>query len=149
MVGGYTILSSLDSQSLEFLLGSTEGKDSARDNIMQAAMSQFYANPLMGVGFGRFHINGEYGCNEHNLFVELLAEMGIIGFLVFIWFAINPLIKSYNLIKQNIQTISPFILILLSYFLRSMVSADLRETIVILIIILCIRMSCKNKAVTI
>ena len=149
IVGGYTILLSLDSQSLEFLLGSTEGKDSARDNIIQTAMSQFYANPLMGVGFGRFHINGEFGCNEHNLFVELLAEMGIIGFLVFIWFTINPLIKSYNLIKQNIQTISPFILILLSYFLRSMVSADLRETIVILIIILCIRMSCKNKAVTI
>lgn len=145
IIGVYTLFLNLDTQSLDFLMGSTEGKESARHRIVQTAMSQFYANPLTGVGFGRFYIDGEYGCNEHNLFVELLTEMGIIGFLVYICSSIFPLFKCYHRIKGNIHFYAPFLLILLSYLLRSMVSSDLRETIVILILILCIKMTCRNQ----
>lgn len=140
MLIGYALLSNIDNQSFEFLFGSTEGKGSARDNIINVAMIQFHENPIFGVGFGRFYYQGEYGCNEHNLFVELLTEMGVFGFLFFIYLLLNPLINSYSYIKNNIKDISVFLLILLLYFLRSMVSSDLRETIIVLIIILCINM---------
>lgn len=146
IIGGYIVLSSLDTNSLEFLFGSTEGKDSARYDIIQSAMSQFNSSPLVGVGFGRFFHKGEYGCNEHNLFVELLTEMGIIGFLLFIVIIVHALCSSYNFIKQNFRLVYPLILFLIVYFLRAMVSSDLRETIVILIIVLCIKMSYKIKS---
>lgn len=145
IIGAYILSLNLDAQSLDFLMGSTEGKESARHRIVQTAMSQFYANPLTGVGFGRFYIDGEYGCNEHNLFVELLTEMGIVGFLVFICSSVSLLFKSYHHIKENTHYFTPFLLILLSYLLRSMVSSDLRETIVILILVICIKMTCKNQ----
>lgn len=148
-LGGFLLLQNLDSASLDFLMGSTEGKDSARDRIIQDAMNQFYANPILGVGFGRFYHMGEYGCNEHNLFVELLTELGIIGCLIFVILCIIPLVSSYRTIKRHIITFAPFILILFSYFLRSMVSSDLRETIVILILALCIQMGSKYKTRTI
>ena len=148
VLGGYVLLQNLDSDSLSFLMGSTEGKNSARDRIMQDAMSQFYQHPIFGVGFGRFYHMGEYGCNEHNLFVELLTELGIIGFLIFIILCVKPLLASYNFVKHHIQTYAPFILLLLSYFLRSMVSSDLRETVVILILALCIQMGKKYKITT-
>lgn len=149
ILGGYIFLLNLDAQSLDFLMGSTEGKGSARDRIIEAAMSQFHANPLIGTGFGRFYIEGEYGCNEHNLFVELLTEMGIVGFLVFLCSTIKPLFNSFQYIRPNIRTIAPFLLLLLSYFLRSMVSSDLRETIVLPVLASCISMICKNKTITI
>lgn len=140
ILGCNALLSSLDNQSLDFLLGSTEGKDSARNNIMNMAMTQFHAKPVFGVGFGRFYYQGEYGCNEHNLFVELLTEMGVFGLLIFMYSCLKPLIDSYSYIKKNIKEVSVFLLVLLSYFVRSMVSSDLRETIIVLIIILCINM---------
>lgn len=149
VAGGYLLLMNLDNNSLEFLMGSTEGKDSARDRIMDAAMRQFYQNPVFGVGFGRFFIDGEYGCNEHNLFVELLTEMGVVGLLAYVGLCARPLLNSYNFAKQNLQTYAPFFLLLLSYLLRSMVSSDLRETIVILILALSIQMGCKYKITSI
>lgn len=148
-LGGLILLQNLDADSFNFLMGSTEGKDSARDRIIHDAMNQFYQNPVLGVGFGRFYHMGEYGCNEHNLFVELLTELGITGCLVFILFCAKPLLTSYNYVKHHIQTFAPFLLILFSYFLRSMVSSDLRETIVILILALCIQMGSKYKIGTI
>lgn len=149
IIGGYVQLLNLDNDSIEFLMGSTEGKNSARDRIMETAMSQFYNNPVFGTGFGRFFIDGEYGCNEHNLFVELLTELGVIGFLSYIGLCAKPLISSYHFIKRNMLTYAPYLLILFSYFLRSMVSSDLRETIVILILSLCIHMGCKYKITSI
>lgn len=147
-LGGFLLLQNLDSTSFDFLMGSTEGKDSARDRIIQDAMSQFRQNPIFGVGFGRFFHAGEYGCNEHNLFVELLTELGIMGFTIFIFLCVKPLFVSYKFVKQHIQTYAPFILILFSYFLRSMVSSDLRETVAILILALCIQMGTKYKIAT-
>lgn len=147
-LGGFLLLQNLDSTSFDFLMGSTEGKDSARNRIIQDAISQYWQNPISGVGFGRFVHAGEYGCNEHNLFVELLTELGIIGFAIFIFLCVKPLFVSYKFVKQHIQTYAPFILILFSYFLRSMVSSDLRETVVILILALCIQMGTKYKIAT-
>lgn len=149
VAGGYLLLLNLDNDSLEFLMGSTDGKDSARDRIMDAAMLQFYQNPVFGVGFGRFFIGGEYGCNEHNLFVELLTEMGVVGLLAYVGLCARPLLGSYKFAKQNLHTYAPFFLLLLSYLLRSMVSSDLRETIVILILALSIHMGCKYKITSI
>lgn len=136
---GYTWMFFLDAKSMAFLMGSTEGEGSARDRIIKVAMSQFYQNSLLGVGFGRFYIDNEYGCNEHNLFVELLAEMGIVGLLFFFVPILNAFVSSYKYIKRHILEFSPFLCLFLAYFVRSLVSSDLRETILVLIMALVIK----------
>ena len=143
----YLFLFQLDSQSYGFLIGENEGRDSARDFIMQTAMSQYKTNPLTGVGFGRFFIDGEYGNNEHNLFVELLTEMGIIGLLLFVILFMRSFTNSWSSLKRRVVEVSPFLLLLMSYFIRSMVSSDLRETIIVLIIPICISVYLNYNAV--
>ncbi len=56
---------------------------------------QFVNNPAMGVGFGRYVGDGVYGGYAHNLFIEILSEMGIIG-LLFILFLYIPVIMFYK-----------------------------------------------------
>lgn len=144
-LGGYFWMAAIDLDSLAFLMGSTEGDGSARDRIMTVAMSQYHSNPLSGVGFGRFYIDNEYGCNEHNLFVELLTEMGLIGLLFFVLPILYSFVISSKYIKQYIREFSLFLCLFLAYFTRSMVSSDLRETIIVLVFALIIKVGSKYK----
>lgn len=139
VIVGYMWMSTIDANSLSFLMGSTEGTGSGRDQIISVAMNQFYANPVFGIGFGRFYFDNEYGCNEHNLFVELLTEMGLIGFLFFIFAVLYAIVTSFSYIKQYFREFSPFLCLFLAYFVRAMVSSDLRETIIILVLVLVIK----------
>lgn len=142
---GYLWATSMDVDSLSFLMGTNEGLGSARDYIMSEAMNQFKLSPIFGVGFGRFFIDNEYGCNEHNLFVELLTEMGLVGFLYFTFVVFYSIVVSFDYLKKHIEEFSLFVCLFLAYFVRSMVSSDLRETIVILIFALVIKIGSKNK----
>lgn len=139
----YIWINQIDSSSVEFLAGSSEGKDSVRNQIIQEALNQFYTSPLFGVGFGRFYLDNRYGANEHNLFVELLTETGIVGFSVFVLISSVAFTKAWSYMKDNINNFLPLILIFLTYFIRSMISSDLRETIIILVLAL-IFQSCKK-----
>ena len=136
---GYMWKTIMEAESVAFLMGATEGEGSGRDRIIKVAMNQFYQNPLFGVGFGRFFIDNEYGCNEHNLFVEILTELGIIGFFFFFIPILNSFVSSYRYIKKYILEFSPFLCLFLAYFVRSLVSSDLRESIIVLILALVIK----------
>lgn len=52
-----------------------------RGDWMMAGINLFRKNPLVGVGFGRYNLFGDYTTYPHNLFIEILCETGILGFL--------------------------------------------------------------------
>ena len=125
----------LDSNSMSFLMGSAEGKGSVRSLIRNAAFSDFLSNPIYGIGFGRFFYDGKFGVNEHSLLIELLAETGLIGFVFFLFCLCRPIFYTLNRIKQNVISYMPYLCILIVYFIRFMVSSDLRESIILLIFV--------------
>jgi len=61
------------------------------------AFQDFQFSPIFGVGFGKFSLYSTFsnsagrllGTWPHNLFLELLSELGIVGFVLFIIFAVK------------------------------------------------------------
>ncbi|PTL37772.1 O-antigen ligase family protein [Alkalicoccus saliphilus] len=76
-----------------FARGSTSfaehGNVTGRMYLYETALNAFGANPIFGIGVGQY---AEVALHDypHNLILELLAEMGIVGLLLFI-IALQPL----------------------------------------------------------
>lgn len=69
----------------------------ARAVLRDAAFSVFTENPLKGVGFYCFQFRNIYGLYAHNNYLEILADLGIIGFIVYYSYYIAILMKiAYN-----------------------------------------------------
>ena len=95
---------------------------SGRGLYLLKGVNDFLENPLFGVGFGRFDFYGEYGLYPHNLFVEILCELGIFGLLFISVVLFKPL---KNLLLKEKACIP----LLLVYFFRSMTSGGLDSNI--------------------
>lgn len=84
----------------------------------------FLSNPLLGVGFGRYSIFGEYGQYPHNIIIELLCEVGIVGTLIFFGIIVYHLSKSKKYAGY-------FIFLLLAFLMRAMASGGLDTNIAV------------------
>jgi O-antigen ligase len=63
----------------------TEGGLTGRTELWRGAWDVFLSHPLLGIGGGAFRsVDLESGKVEHNLVLALLAELGIIGFVLFV-----------------------------------------------------------------
>lgn len=69
-----------------FVEEETERDESATSRFVfwGIAMEQFYKNPVVGHGYQTFVEINPYHMDTHNYYLKLLAEQGIIGFVVFI-----------------------------------------------------------------
>lgn len=56
---------------------------SGRENDFIRAIENFKSNPLFGIGFGRDHVFDNYDQYAHNIVLELLGELGLVGFVLF------------------------------------------------------------------
>lgn len=95
---------------------------SNRDLVLLKGVSDFLNNPIIGVGYGRFFF-GKYGLYPHNLIVELLCEIGIIGFVFIFALSIKPII--------NLRNYKPCLYLLVVYILRSMTSGGMDSNIML------------------
>lgn len=60
-----------------------------RSGMVQIAMLLFLSNPIQGIGWGNAQSLVFVNTNIHNVYAQLLAETGIVGFTVFVgWFII-------------------------------------------------------------
>ena len=73
-----TALSTLFESTVEE--GYVEG--GGRGLWLLAGVQLFLDSPIWGVGFGRYNLLGNYDTYPHNLFVEILCELGIVGFVI-------------------------------------------------------------------
>lgn len=71
------------------LLGQEDASLNERFSYYQTALNAFFQHPLIGVGLGGwpvFHGLGDIALHPHNIFLEILAETGVIGFILFAFF---------------------------------------------------------------
>lgn len=69
------------SAGYERILSTFESGDSNRDVLQSMALLAFSDSPIFGKGIGSiFYLIGTY---SHNIFTDLLAESGLLGFLIF------------------------------------------------------------------
>ncbi|MFD3446621.1 O-antigen ligase family protein [Microbacteriaceae bacterium 4G12] len=116
----------------EVLLHESGGGVSAqgRTERYKVAIDLFEENPIMGNGIGGFgytYNGSDTRGYPHNIFLELMAELGVLGGLVFLLLLIKC-IKPYFLAgsKRNHTQYALFI-IFLFYFLNANVSGDLND----------------------
>lgn len=89
---------------------------SNRGAILLKAVSDFTEHPLFGVGYGHFEFFGEYGGYPHNMFVELLCELGVFGLSILLIIIVWPL--KHMLLHQK-----SCIYLLVIFFFKAMVSS--------------------------
>lgn len=70
-----------------------------RTKMWAIAIDYFKQNPIIGLGWGRFSDVNLHEWKAHNIYLQLLAETGILGFLVFAFFFISTLINGWKHLK--------------------------------------------------
>lgn len=72
-----------------------------RFRLIREGFRIFSDNPILGVGlnnFSYFQVNSNYA---HNNYVEILADLGIVGVLTYYWMPTKLLIKALNQSSKN------------------------------------------------
>lgn len=107
---------------MAFLNGENSIADSSsiyRAKMLYSAINTFISNPLLGVGLDNFrYYNPVRVTYAHNNFVEIAADLGIIGFIGYYWIYVYIL---FNYIKnfKNKDTMKTFLfVIIMSYLLN-------------------------------
>lgn len=70
----------IDSYAIRALINWVSGENNGltgRDDIWANAFSEIFNHPILGIGFGGFH--SKYGMYCHNLFVDIVSSLGIVG----------------------------------------------------------------------
>jgi hypothetical protein len=104
---------------------------SGRSELISRGLELFNTSPLLGVGFGHYNFRGIFESFPHNIIVELLAEVGIIGFSFIIILCCYVVYKSHQklsfLHKHNFK---PYF-VLLPLFVRAMISGSMTTNIIV------------------
>ena len=67
---------------------SSQLEDSGRTGAWLAGLEVFQSSPLIGIGWGRFVEEASSGIAAHNWYIAVLAETGIVGFLLWMLFIV-------------------------------------------------------------
>lgn len=87
---------------------------SGREDVWALVISSIIKNPIFGVGFGVSNeaILSEFNLSTHNIYLKVLSEIGIFGFISFLTLILNSLIYNIKVLlkshKKNTKRISLF-----------------------------------------
>ncbi|WP_165380311.1 O-antigen ligase family protein [Candidatus Finniella inopinata] len=103
------------------LLNSIKADGSAMERLefYQSAIKAFVANPVVGLGFGGwpvYHGLSDISYHPHNIFLEIMAETGMVGLLLFVAFltvcvqglSLGPILSSPLLVAACLITLFAF-----------------------------------------
>lgn len=117
-----------------------------RSELVDAGFKQFYDKPVIGVGYGRYiSPDNEYGSYPHNVVVEILAETGMIGLIFTLSILFIFIIKHLNYLKTNAYTFFGIYCVLITFLIRSMVSADMSYNIELFAVLFMLPLFRSNK----
>lgn len=131
IVGTVAMLLSIKSDSIQRIVSSdsvaaaTENSGRAIHYIM--GWNYFLENKLTGIGIGLHDYGSKHLGFPHNLFIELLAEVGLLGTLFVMVLTTKSLFKNYFKIKVN----KIYLLLLVPFFIRAMISGSLTTNIIV------------------
>jgi putative inorganic carbon (hco3(-)) transporter len=96
----------------ENFMASNTGSVDVRFQMWSAGLNIFKKYPILGAGPGRYgslmydaypdeFIGGKIHLHAHNTYVEVLADMGILGLISFLWIFVLFFMHGYKSIKDN------------------------------------------------
>lgn len=131
-------------QSLERMEVKDDGTDmtSGRGELADRAIDIFQDNPILGIGLGGYSVNSEKG--THNVYLQLLCETGIIGFLLFFAILLSNLSSIIGIIKRSNKfnfyyNLSLFIQV--SYMIYALVGNPLTDNFIFILYMICANIS--------
>ncbi len=84
-----------------------ETSNKGRMEIWSDSVKSFAAHPVVGIGVGNFPLalsentaTSKMGASAHNIYLEVLVEMGIIGLGIFIWLSYRIAEKLFRLSRK-------------------------------------------------
>ena len=99
----YVFIPGVDNMIIRIMTpNNSDDISSGRFYLYGIAIKMFLNNPIFGQGWGSFlnQVVGTTYQGVHNDYLQLLAELGIVGFLVFIIANIGTLYCSYKVLKK-------------------------------------------------
>lgn len=77
-----------------------------RNVIQERAWNLFFQKPVFGIGWMNFQVIGSgtsgIGSNAHNMYIQLLCEVGVVGFLMFIIAFFGDLLSDILFLRKNL-----------------------------------------------
>lgn len=137
------IITNLRSDYMESAMNATTFSKSLNRNY-DDAFKILETDFILGKGLGGFSTNG-VRAYPHNLFLELLCELGMVGTLLIIVLIFVPLLVKPN--RFQLMTKSNFyaLPLIVAIFIRSMMSSDLIDSITLITAIIVISNTQTNK----
>lgn len=113
----YNLIGHRLEEMMNFLLGFTAsmGEDARRFQLWDKALETWFSSPIFGVGLANFSIVnfGVKGAYAHNNYLELLADVGFIGTIIYYCLPVSILLTRFKS-SDNLQVLlHTFVLILL------------------------------------
>ena len=108
MIGGLVVLV-LDPTILSTLVGSKQYSIDTRFDAAEILLTQvFPLSPIVGLGPANYYfytplfpISGYYvNFNSHNQYIDILAQLGVVGFVVFAWLMVSFASLGWDLRKR-------------------------------------------------
>jgi O-antigen ligase len=104
---------------------------SGRSEFISRGLELFNRSPFWGVGFGHYSFRGMFDEYPHNIVVELLTEIGIIGFSFIIILCCYVVFKSRQvLLFLHNHNFKPY-LVLFPLLVRAMISLNMTSNIIV------------------
>lgn len=104
------------------LRGDTVDADSSaitRALMIQSAMNVFYDNPVFGVGLDNFRFfNAVRLTYSHNNFVEIAANLGIIGFISYYWIFVYIILDYLKKRKRHEEMKTFLFVVIMAYLIN-------------------------------
>ncbi len=94
-------------------------EDAGRDQLRNQAWSYFNDHVLFGIGWANFkNLFVLRSTHVHNIYVQLLCETGIVGFVIFVVFFVNNNVRTLRKIKLSEQDSYEYSWLMLSLFMQ-------------------------------
>jgi len=118
--------------NIEFISSMFEDRDNI-DRDYSYPLYIIFTNTLTGIGFGNYWdpVNDLYFA--HNLFLEILCEMGVLGFVLIFIPVLVFLLSDQKDFSRRFSNGALSLVIFLPYFIRAMISDDLSRNIIVFI----------------
>jgi hypothetical protein len=129
------ILLSINSDVIQdiILSGTVSGaiEVSGRSGLVSRGLELFNTSPIWGIGFGHYNYRGIFDTFPHNFIIELLAEVGILGFSSIIILTASSFLRSrHKLLVLHKNNFKPY-LILFPLIVRAMISGSMTSNIIV------------------
>ena len=119
------------------LLIKAEGDVIDRLNLYKSAWLSFKSSPLFGIGIGGFSVfykgfDAVRGAYPHDIFLEFLSELGLLGFLSFVYILIKSISRSLVNIKLSNSETDTYLnlalfMVTIFMLINSSVSGDIND----------------------